>query len=116
MNMTLKKQIKQLAKMQYRVNLGEFIYFSSASELIVWLSSDMTPFELEHLAYRLGNTHVEELRKSGCDTPAEAYLFEHEFVFVLQGEHEKLFIYSCDFVDIDDDEHAFVSLIESTCK
>lgn len=72
MNMTLKQQIKQLAKTQYHVHLGEFIYFSSASELIVWLSADMTPFELEHLAYRLGNTHVEELQKSGCDTPAEA--------------------------------------------
>lgn len=115
MNMTLKQQIKQLAKAQYYVHLGEFIYFSSASELIVWLSSDMTSFELEHLAYRLGNTHVDELQKSDYHTSAEAYVFEHDYVFVLQGEHEKLFIYSCDFVDIDD-EHIFVSPIESAFK
>lgn len=112
MNMTLKQQIKQLAKTHYHVYLGEFIYFSSASELIVWLSSDMTPFELEYLAYRLGNTHVEDLQKSGCDTPTEAYVFEHDYVFVLQGKNEKLFIYSCDFIDIDD-EHIFVSPLES---
>jgi len=115
MNMTLKQQIKQLAKKQYHVHLGEFIYFSFASELIVWLSSDMTPFELEHLAYRLGNTHVEELQKSGCNTPAEAYVLEHDYVFVLQGKNEKLFIYSCDFIDIDD-EHIFVTSLESEFK
>ncbi|MFF5996559.1 hypothetical protein AAGS61_17750 [Lysinibacillus sp. KU-BSD001] len=115
MNLSLKQQIKQLAREQYFVYLGEFIYFSSASELIVWLSSEMTPFELEHLAYRLGNTHMEELKKSGCDTPAEIYVFEHEYVFVLQGKSEKLFIYSCDFIDIDD-EHIFVSPNESAFK
>lgn len=115
MNKTLKQQIKQLAKEQYHVHLGEFIYFSSASELIVWLSSDMTPFKLEHLAYRLGNTHVDELQKTGCDTPAEAYIFEHDYVFVLQGKHEKLFVYSCDFVDIDD-EHIFGTSLESAFK
>jgi hypothetical protein len=113
--MKIKTNIKQLAKEQYKVILGEFILFSSAAELLVWLSSDMTLFELEHLAYRLGNTHVDELQKSGCDTPAEAYIFEHEYIFVLQGKQEKLFVYSCDFVDIDD-EHIFVSPLESAFK
>lgn len=113
--MKIKTNVKQLAREQYKVILGDFILFSSAAELLVWLSSDMTPFELEHLAYRLGNTHVDELQKTGCDTPAEAYIFEHEFVFVLQGKHEKLFVYSCDFVDIDDD-HIFGTSLESAFK
>lgn len=112
--MKIKTNVKQLAREQYKVILGDFILFSSAAELLVWLSSDMTPFELEHLAYRLGNTHVDELQKTGCDTPAEAYIFEHEFVFVLQGKHEKLFVYSCDFVDIDD--HIFGTSLESAFK
>lgn len=110
--MKIKTNVKQLAREQYKFILGDFILFSSAAELLVWLSSDMTPFELEHLAYRLGNTHVDELQKTGCDTPAEAYIFEHKFVFVLQGKHEKLFVYSCDFVDIDD-EHIFGTSLES---
>ena len=113
--MKIKTNVKQLAREQYKVILGDFILFSSAAELLVRLSSDMTPFELEHLAYRLGNTHVDELQKTGCDTPAEAYIFEHDYVFVLQGKHEKLFVYSCDFVDIDD-EHIFGTSLESAFK
>ncbi|SOC22012.1 hypothetical protein SAMN05880501_113109 [Ureibacillus xyleni] len=113
MSHLLKTNIRELAKRQYKVYMGEFVIFSSAMELLIWLSSEMTHFELENLAYQLGNTTAEELVKSGCDTPAEAYVFEHDYVFVLQDQQGKLFVYSCDFVDMDEE---FSPIGEQPCE
>lgn len=113
MNQLVKCNIRALAKHQYQVYLGEFILFSSAMELLIWLSSEMTHFELEHMAYQLGNTSVKDLVKFSCDTPAEAYIFEHDYVFVLQNKQEKLFVYSCDFVEIDEE---FFPIGEALCE
>lgn len=97
--MTFKQQIQQLAKEQYHIELGEFIYFSSASELIAWLASSMNPSELRSVIYSLGNLDLDNLRVSGYETPAEAHLFGNNKVFILRGENEKYYIYSDDFVN-----------------